>query len=155
MKRKLYNYFMKCMQKKWRLMTTHTHLCWILLRRWRIYKAQSLSIVWSSKLGLGHISLYEDAIKLFCEMRIVGLCPDQITIASALSACAELTVMEFCWSWFKITCVWFIEVYVSIDLYLLIFFQLVIVSGIKICLFVESLKRERCCIFYFLFFCNS
>ncbi|GMP61637.1 hypothetical protein CsSME_00024023 [Camellia sinensis var. sinensis] len=38
---------------------------------------------------------HEDALKLFCEMRLVGIDPDQILIVSVLSACAELTVLEF------------------------------------------------------------
>ncbi|KAF2302460.1 hypothetical protein GH714_036423 [Hevea brasiliensis] len=53
-------------------------------------------ISWTSLVtGYSYNGSYEDAIKLFCDMRIAGVCPDQIALASVLSACAELTVMEF------------------------------------------------------------
>lgn len=53
-------------------------------------------ISWTSLVtGCSYNDSYEDAIKLFCDMRIAGICPDQIALASVLSACAELTVMEF------------------------------------------------------------
>lgn len=52
-------------------------------------------ISWTSLItGCSHNSSYEEAIKLFCNMRTTGICPDQFVIASILSACAELTVLE-------------------------------------------------------------
>lgn len=36
----------------------------------------------------------EEALKLFCDMRMAGIYPDHIVLASILSACAELTVVE-------------------------------------------------------------
>lgn len=53
-------------------------------------------ISWTSLVtGYAHNSFDEEALKLFCEMRIAGIAPDQIVIASILSSCAELTVLEF------------------------------------------------------------
>ncbi|WCJ23158.1 Tetratricopeptide repeat (TPR)-like superfamily protein [Euphorbia peplus] len=53
-------------------------------------------ISWTSLItGYSYNGSHEEAIKLFCNMRIVGVFPDQIALASVLSACAELTVMEF------------------------------------------------------------
>ncbi|EEF50473.1 pentatricopeptide repeat-containing protein, putative [Ricinus communis] len=53
-------------------------------------------VSWTSLVtGYSYNGSYEDAIKLFCDMRIAGVCPDQIVLASVLSACAELTVTEF------------------------------------------------------------
>ncbi|KAE8665831.1 Shaggy-like protein kinase 32 isoform 1 [Hibiscus syriacus] len=37
----------------------------------------------------------EEALDLFCDMRLAGVYPDHIILASVLSACAELTVLEF------------------------------------------------------------
>lgn len=53
-------------------------------------------ISWTSLVtGYSHNGSHEEAIKLFCDMRIAGMYPDQFVAASILSACAELTVMEF------------------------------------------------------------
>ena len=53
-------------------------------------------VSWTSLVtGYSHNGSYEEAIKLFCKMRISGVYPDQIAVASVLSACAELTVMDF------------------------------------------------------------
>ncbi|KAL7238809.1 hypothetical protein ACSBR2_004832 [Camellia fascicularis] len=53
-------------------------------------------ISWTSLVtGYAYNGSHEIALKLFCEMRLVGVEPDQIVIASVLSACAELTVLEF------------------------------------------------------------
>ncbi|XP_052191779.1 pentatricopeptide repeat-containing protein At2g03880, mitochondrial isoform X2 [Diospyros lotus] len=53
-------------------------------------------ISWTSLVtGLAHNNSHEEAIKLFCEMRLAGISPDQIVTASILSACAELTVLQF------------------------------------------------------------
>ncbi|CAN8280623.1 unnamed protein product [Cochlearia groenlandica] len=38
---------------------------------------------------------YKEALKLFCNMRVEGISPDQIVTASVLSASAELTLLEF------------------------------------------------------------
>ncbi|KAB1214427.1 hypothetical protein CJ030_MR5G003237 [Morella rubra] len=52
-------------------------------------------ISWTSLItGCSHNSSYEEAIKLFRDMRTTGICLDQFVIASILSACAELTVLE-------------------------------------------------------------
>ncbi|KAF3441285.1 hypothetical protein FNV43_RR15198 [Rhamnella rubrinervis] len=53
-------------------------------------------ISWTSLVtGYAHIGSHENAIKLFSDMRAVGIYPDQFVIASVVSACAELTVLEF------------------------------------------------------------
>lgn len=52
-------------------------------------------ITWTSLVtGCAHNGSFEEALKYFCDMRIAGVFPDQIVIASILSACAELTVLE-------------------------------------------------------------
>ncbi|XP_057496343.1 pentatricopeptide repeat-containing protein At2g03880, mitochondrial [Actinidia eriantha] len=53
-------------------------------------------ISWTSLVtGYAYNGSCEEALKLFCQMRLAGVDPDQIVIASILSACAELTVLEF------------------------------------------------------------
>ncbi|XP_065864874.1 pentatricopeptide repeat-containing protein At4g21065 [Euphorbia lathyris] len=53
-------------------------------------------ISWTSLItGCSYNGSHEEAVKLFCNMRNVGVFLDQIALASVLSACAELTVMEF------------------------------------------------------------
>ncbi|KDP28679.1 hypothetical protein JCGZ_14450 [Jatropha curcas] len=53
-------------------------------------------ISWTSLVtGCSYNGSYEEAVKLFCDMRIAGISPDQIVLASILSACAELTVTRF------------------------------------------------------------
>ncbi|KAI9086976.1 hypothetical protein K1719_031137 [Acacia pycnantha] len=53
-------------------------------------------VTWTSLVtGYAHNGFHEESLKMFCDMRIVGIKPDQFVVASALSACAELTVLEF------------------------------------------------------------
>ncbi|KAL6125788.1 hypothetical protein ACLB2K_073842 [Fragaria x ananassa] len=53
-------------------------------------------ISWTSLVaGYAQNGSHEKALKLFCEMRDAGIYPDQFVIASILSACAELTLLEF------------------------------------------------------------
>ncbi|KAL5796255.1 hypothetical protein ACOSQ2_001075 [Xanthoceras sorbifolium] len=53
-------------------------------------------ISWTSLVtGCAHNGSFEEALKYFCDMRIAGICPDPIVVASILSACAEMTVLEF------------------------------------------------------------
>ncbi|GKV13068.1 hypothetical protein SLEP1_g24140 [Rubroshorea leprosula] len=53
-------------------------------------------VSWTSLVrGYVHNDCYEEALKLFCGMKIRGIHPDQVIVASILSACAELTVLEF------------------------------------------------------------
>ncbi|KAE7999806.1 hypothetical protein FH972_004201 [Carpinus fangiana] len=53
-------------------------------------------ISWTSLVtGYAHNGSHGEAIKLFCDMRTTGICPDQFVIASVLSTCSELTVLEF------------------------------------------------------------
>ncbi|XWS46024.1 hypothetical protein CRYUN_Cryun14cG0029400 [Craigia yunnanensis] len=53
-------------------------------------------VSWTSLVaGYAHNDRHEEALKLFCDMRMAGIYPDHIVIASILSACAELTVLEF------------------------------------------------------------
>ncbi|KAF7154822.1 hypothetical protein RHSIM_Rhsim01G0153200 [Rhododendron simsii] len=53
-------------------------------------------VSWTSLVtGYAYNGSYEEALKLFCQLRSAGVGPDQIVIASVLSACAELTVLEF------------------------------------------------------------
>ncbi|KAA8516006.1 hypothetical protein F0562_019185 [Nyssa sinensis] len=53
-------------------------------------------ISWTSLVtGYAHNGSHEEALKLFCKMRVAGIEPDQIVTASILSACAELTVLKF------------------------------------------------------------
>ncbi|EFH54623.1 pentatricopeptide repeat-containing protein [Arabidopsis lyrata subsp. lyrata] len=53
-------------------------------------------ISWTALVtGNTHNGFYEEALKLFCNMRVGGIYPDQIVTASVLSASAELTLLEF------------------------------------------------------------
>ncbi|KAG7566229.1 Pentatricopeptide repeat [Arabidopsis suecica] len=53
-------------------------------------------ITWTALVtGNTHNGSYEEALKLFCNMRVGGIYPDQIVTASVLSASAELTLLEF------------------------------------------------------------
>ncbi|XP_022757221.1 pentatricopeptide repeat-containing protein At2g03880, mitochondrial [Durio zibethinus] len=53
-------------------------------------------VSWTSLVtGYAHNGRHEAALKLFCDMRIAGICPDHIVLASILSACSELTILEF------------------------------------------------------------
>lgn len=53
-------------------------------------------ISWTALVtGNTHNGSYEEALKLFCNMRVGGISPDQIVTASVLSASAELTLLEF------------------------------------------------------------
>lgn len=53
-------------------------------------------ISWTSLVtGYALNGTHEKALELFCEMRDAGIYPDQFVIASILSACAELTLLEF------------------------------------------------------------
>ncbi|PHU29191.1 hypothetical protein BC332_01284 [Capsicum chinense] len=52
-------------------------------------------ISWTSLVsGCAHNGSYEEALKLFCEMRMAEIKPDQIIIASVLSSCSELALLE-------------------------------------------------------------
>ncbi|PON62684.1 DYW domain containing protein [Trema orientale] len=53
-------------------------------------------ISWTSLVtGYAHNGSHGKALGLFCDMRIAGIDLDQFVVASVLSACAELTVLEF------------------------------------------------------------
>ncbi|KAI3787387.1 hypothetical protein L1987_41828 [Smallanthus sonchifolius] len=53
-------------------------------------------VSWTSLItGYTHNGAHEQALKLFCKMRVSGIKPDQIVTASILSSCAELTVLDF------------------------------------------------------------
>ncbi|KAI4328740.1 hypothetical protein L6164_021073 [Bauhinia variegata] len=53
-------------------------------------------ISWTSLVtGYAHNGSHEESLKMFCGMRVAGVSPDQFVFASILSACAELTVLEF------------------------------------------------------------
>ncbi|CAL0304666.1 unnamed protein product [Lupinus luteus] len=53
-------------------------------------------ISWTSLVtGYAQNGSHEDSVKIFCNMRIAGVRPDQVVVASILSACAELTLLEF------------------------------------------------------------
>lgn len=53
-------------------------------------------VSWTSLVtGYTHNNAHEEALKLFCKMRISGIKPDQIVTASIFSSCAELTVLDF------------------------------------------------------------
>ncbi|KAL8208044.1 hypothetical protein R6Q57_007456 [Mikania cordata] len=52
-------------------------------------------VSWTSLItGYTHNNAHEQALKLFCKMRISGIKSDQIVTASILSSCAELTVLD-------------------------------------------------------------
>ncbi|KAF8380303.1 hypothetical protein HHK36_027785 [Tetracentron sinense] len=52
-------------------------------------------VTWTSLVtGYAHHGSHEEAVKMFCDMRMAGIDPDQFVIASILSACAELTILE-------------------------------------------------------------
>lgn len=53
-------------------------------------------ISWTSLVtGYAQNGSHEQSLKIFCDMRITGVNPDQFIVASILSACAELTLLEF------------------------------------------------------------
>lgn len=53
-------------------------------------------ISWTSLVtGYAHNGYYEEALKFFRDMKITGICPDEIILASILSSSGELTVLEF------------------------------------------------------------
>ncbi|KAL3746156.1 hypothetical protein ACJRO7_015150 [Eucalyptus globulus] len=53
-------------------------------------------ISWTSLVtGYAHNGLFEEALRLFCDMTAEGICPDEMVISSILSASAELTALEF------------------------------------------------------------
>ncbi|KAJ1430312.1 Tetratricopeptide-like helical domain superfamily [Sesbania bispinosa] len=45
--------------------------------------------------GYAQNGSHEESLKIFCDMRIAGVSPDQFIFASILSACGELTLLEF------------------------------------------------------------
>lgn len=52
-------------------------------------------VSWTSLItGCAHLGFHEEALKLFCQMRVAGVETDDFVIAGALSACAGLTVLE-------------------------------------------------------------
>lgn len=53
-------------------------------------------ISWTSLVtGYAHNGSHKKAVKLFCDMRVAGIYPDQFVIASILSACAEMTLLQY------------------------------------------------------------
>jgi len=53
-------------------------------------------ISWTSLVtGYAQNGSHEESLKIFRDMRIAGVNPDQFIVASILSACAELTLLEF------------------------------------------------------------
>ncbi|KAK7256695.1 hypothetical protein RIF29_30152 [Crotalaria pallida] len=53
-------------------------------------------ISWTSLVtGYAQNGSHEKSLRIFCDMGIAGVRPDQFIIASILSACAELTLLEF------------------------------------------------------------
>lgn len=53
-------------------------------------------ISWTSLVtGCAHNGCYEEALKLFCDMRIAEVYSDHVVFATVFGACAELTVLEF------------------------------------------------------------
>ncbi|KAL6569478.1 hypothetical protein OROMI_013992 [Orobanche minor] len=59
------------------------------------YLVEKDVISWTSLItGCAHSGSHEEALKLFCEMRINGTRPDQIVVSSALSSCAELALLD-------------------------------------------------------------
>jgi pentatricopeptide repeat protein len=53
-------------------------------------------ISWTSLVtGYAQNDSHEESLKIFCDMRVAGVNPDQFIVASILSACAELTLLEF------------------------------------------------------------
>ncbi|XVE73913.1 hypothetical protein DITRI_Ditri11bG0156800 [Diplodiscus trichospermus] len=53
-------------------------------------------VSWTSLVtGYAHNDRHEEALKLFCDMRMAGIYPDHIVLASVLSSCTELTMAEF------------------------------------------------------------
>ncbi|KAJ9550279.1 hypothetical protein OSB04_014324 [Centaurea solstitialis] len=53
-------------------------------------------VSWTSLVtGYTHNNAHDEALKLFCEMRVSGIKPDPIVTASILSSCAELTLLDF------------------------------------------------------------
>ena len=52
-------------------------------------------ISWTSAVtGYAHNDSHEEALKLFCKMRVSGIEPDQIVTSNVLSSCSELALLE-------------------------------------------------------------
>ncbi|GFP93038.1 pentatricopeptide repeat-containing protein at2g27610 [Phtheirospermum japonicum] len=53
-------------------------------------------ISWTSLItGYAHGGSHEKALKLFCNMWVNGVRPDQVVVSSVLSSCAELALLDF------------------------------------------------------------
>lgn len=53
-------------------------------------------ITWTSLVtGSAYNDSHEEAIRLYCKMRLAGVGSDQVVTASILSACAELAILKF------------------------------------------------------------
>ncbi|CAJ1816174.1 unnamed protein product [Sphenostylis stenocarpa] len=53
-------------------------------------------ISWTSLVtGYAQNGSHVESLMIFCDMRVAGVSPDQFIVASILSACAELTLLEF------------------------------------------------------------
>ncbi|KAF9626425.1 hypothetical protein IFM89_033244 [Coptis chinensis] len=53
-------------------------------------------VSWTSLItGYAYHGFHEKALKLFCDMRVAGINPDQFIISSIFSSSAELTILEF------------------------------------------------------------
>ncbi|KAF6133970.1 hypothetical protein GIB67_040734 [Kingdonia uniflora] len=61
------------------------------------HSMEELDVVsWTSLItGYAHYGSHEEALVLYCDMRVYGFNPDQFIIACVFSACAELTVLGF------------------------------------------------------------
>ncbi|KAL3618668.1 hypothetical protein CASFOL_037487 [Castilleja foliolosa] len=59
------------------------------------YLVEKDVISWTSLItGFAHGGSHEEALKLFCEMRVNGVCPDQVVVSSVVSSCAELALLD-------------------------------------------------------------
>ncbi|KAF2287220.1 hypothetical protein GH714_039371 [Hevea brasiliensis] len=53
------------------------------------------SVSWSAMIGgYARLGMSTDAVSLFRQMQIAGVCPDEITMVSVLSACTDLGALE-------------------------------------------------------------
>ena len=68
----------------------------------RVSKSQTDVLIWNAVIGgLATHGLVEESLKLFKEMQIVGICPDEVTYLCLLAACAHGGLVKEAWFFFE------------------------------------------------------
>jgi len=67
-----------------------------------VSKSQTDVLIWNAVIGgLATHGLVEESLKLFKEMQIVGICPDEVTYLCLLAACAHGGLVKEAWFFFE------------------------------------------------------